>query len=227
MKKKPNISPFIKQADFYNTPGMLDLLMEIRELAPKRNWSKAQGISYHTNKSGLFSLQPKSHSFKARVKEILMCVGRAIGNTENIEMWSHYHTFLVAPKRPSSSTADNRFYQGEIQSPHKDFRDHDLKGHEGKLFICFIPLTVQGMQLAIYDGKFGKVYQFEYGKLYVIPADTVHAGGFCDDPHEGNLRLQLHITTDFKQHPLPVDGYQQRKLEDVEFELNPHPVSLK
>ena len=157
-----------------------------------------------------------------------MCVGRAIGNTENIEMWSHYHTFLVAPKKPySSTTAYNRFYQGEIQSPHKDFRDHDLKGHEGKLFICFIPLTIQGMQLAIYDGKFGTVYQFEYGKLYVIPADTVHAGGFCDDPHEGNLRLQLHITTDFKQHPLPVDGYQQRKLVDVEFELDPHPVSLK
>ena len=70
------------------------------------------------------------------------------------------------------------------------------------------------------------MFEFEYENLYVISADTVHAGGFCTDEHEGNLRLQLHITIDAKNHPLPIEGYQQKVLENVDYELNENAVSV-
>ena len=158
------------------------------------------------------------------MNDLLFSVDRVIGD-KNIEKWAHYHTYLVAKSHPKA-TEYNKYIQDQIQSPHKDFRENDLKGHEGKYYICFIPLTIYGMPLTVYDRKHGQVFEFEYGNLYVISADTVHAGGFCTDEHEGNLRLQLHITIDAKNHPLPIEGYQQKVLENVDYELNENAVSV-
>ena len=41
-------------------------------------------------------------------------------------------------------------------------------------------------------------------------AKTVHAGGFCNDKMEGNLRMQIHISTNRIISPLPVDIKQER-----------------
>ena len=41
-------------------------------------------------------------------------------------------------------------------------------------------------------------------------AKTVHAGGFCNDATEGNLRMQLHISIDCKCSPLPIVIKQER-----------------
>ena len=41
-------------------------------------------------------------------------------------------------------------------------------------------------------------------------AKTVHAGGFCNDTMEGNLRMQIHISKDRKVLPLPVNIKQER-----------------
>lgn len=215
---------FIKVADVYHTPGMLDFLKNLRDAPPaKSKWKKAQGISYFQNRGGLFSVKNKDQTYRLLAKELLYSVGKVIDDTE-IGKWAHYYTYLQAPRLPKPE-GEEEYYQS-IQQPHKDFKDKDLKGHDGKFFICFIPLTQYGMKLAIYEGKFGKVYDFDYGKLYVIPANTVHAGGFCNDAYGGNLRLQLHITTDSKNHPLPIDGLQQKILQHHDFQLDLLPVSL-
>ena len=99
-KEEPQTPFFIKHYDFCKSPGMYDLMGDIRELAPsKSKWKKAQGVSYYTDFCGLYSILPKKQTFKWRVDEILRSVGRVIG-INDIKNWGHYATYLIAKENP-------------------------------------------------------------------------------------------------------------------------------
>ena len=77
-------------------------------------------------------------------------------------------------------------------------------------YIVFIPLTEAGMQLQIRSDGVETVYSIPYRKGAIMNAATVHAGGFCNDTKGGNLRMQIHISTDRNVSPLSVTIIQER-----------------
>ena len=91
-----------------------------------------------------------------------------------------------------------------------DFLPTELARGGNDWYIVFIPLTQSGMQLQILHDGVESVYNIPYGKGAIMNAKTVHAGGFCNDATEGNLRMQLHISIDRDHSPLPIDIIQER-----------------
>jgi hypothetical protein len=104
------------------------------------------------------------------------------------------------------------------QPPHVDYTYEVLKEHEkhSTLQIGFFPLTKDGMFLQIWQTTRschptvrieGEIIFIPYGKILVVPASTIHGGGFRTSSHEeaglyGNLRFHLYVAT--KEAKLPV-----------------------
>ncbi|KAL3925987.1 MAG: hypothetical protein SGILL_000034 [Bacillariaceae sp.] len=104
------------------------------------------------------------------------------------------------------------------QPPHVDYTYDVLQEHAENetLKIGFFPLTKDGMFLQIWPTSpsvdpsiriEGEIVHIPYGKLLVVPASTIHGGGFRTSSREdaglyGNLRFHLYIAT--KEATLPV-----------------------
>lgn len=63
------------------------------------------------------------------------------------------------------------------------------------MFLAFVPLTPSGMFLQIWPEKNqpGVVVFVPYQTVLLVPADTVHGGGFLSCPVTHNLRLHFYI----------------------------------
>ena len=109
-------------------------------------------------------------------------------------------------------------YPWEVLEKHGD-GDHQSPGH---LKLGFFPLTEEGMFLQVWPTACplqdrsieieGQLVFIPYGKMLVLPASTIHGGGFRTTPFEseystlgsrssgfncgGNLRFHLYIATD-------------------------------
>jgi hypothetical protein len=98
------------------------------------------------------------------------------------------------------------------QPPHVDYTYEVLKEHEKHktLKIGFFPLAKDGMFLQVWPTSTrqeyseeveGQVIYLPYGKILVVPASTIHGGGFrtssmAEAGLYGNLRFHLYVATD-------------------------------
>jgi hypothetical protein len=98
------------------------------------------------------------------------------------------------------------------QPAHVDFTWEYLEEEGERLFIGFFPLTEEGMFLQFWENnepkeaETGKVIYVPPGKLFIVPADTVHGGGFKTSD-AGNPRFHLYIASQGKSLP----EHQQNK----------------
>jgi len=85
------------------------------------------------------------------------------------------------------------------QPAHVDFTWETLELQKENLFLAFFPLTRDGMFLQVWkevgsqeETSYGKVVFIPYGKMLILPSDTIHGGGFKSS-YNGNLRYHLYI----------------------------------
>ncbi|KAG7353223.1 hypothetical protein IV203_009272 [Nitzschia inconspicua] len=97
------------------------------------------------------------------------------------------------------------------QPPHVDYTYEVLKEHQedNTLRLGFFPLTKDGMFLQVWQTSTnydysnqveGQVIFIPYGKILVVPASTIHGGGFRTSDMEeagmyGNLRFHVYVAT--------------------------------
>lgn len=111
----------------------------------------------------------------------------------------------------SSLQENNLTYRGSFmrtestmyQPAHVDYEWQILQEYGKKLFLAFFPLTEEGAYLQLWqDESFkededepiveGTVVFIQYGKMLIVPSDTIHGGGFKRGS-SGNLRFHLYI----------------------------------
>lgn len=110
-------------------------------------------------------------------------------------------------------------YSWEVLEEHFSSRNNDDEDHDTApdLMIGFFPLTNEGMFLQIWptcpdrqDTSTiieGQLIFIPYGKLLLLPANTIHAGGFRSERPDrgcgpyGNLRFHLYIAKGGRQLP--------------------------
>lgn len=92
------------------------------------------------------------------------------------------------------------------QPAHVDYAWETLEVHP-HLYLGFFPLTTDGMYLQVWPGRIddttakqkirGEILFIPFGRLLVLPAATIHAGGFRTTPFDstkpGNLRFHLYL----------------------------------
>jgi hypothetical protein len=90
------------------------------------------------------------------------------------------------------------------QPAHVDYDYPILEKYGNKLFLAFFPLTEEGAYLQIWQEPLleeendkvvvveGTVVFIPYGKMLIMPSDTIHGGGFKRGS-SGNLRFHLYI----------------------------------
>lgn len=100
------------------------------------------------------------------------------------------------------------------QPAHVDYEWHILESENGGdgLQIAFFPLTKEGMFLQVWPRKDepsisqidGQVIYIPYGRLLVLPAKTIHGGGFrtTQEGLTGNLRFHLYLSRENTQLPI-------------------------
>jgi hypothetical protein len=94
------------------------------------------------------------------------------------------------------------------QPPHVDYTWEILERYSSQdLNIGFFPLTQEGMFLQVWPRNhssdstiMGQIIYIPYGKLLVLPAHTIHGGGFRTTPSpktqvNGNLRFHLYVAS--------------------------------
>ena len=155
---------------------------------------------------GLYNLWSRAEfaDMKPYIDGLLSGVGSKLDETD-LEKLQHYATFLS-----SYCDCKSNLHEQRVQRYHRDFLPHELAGAGNNWYIVFIPLTQSGMQLQIRHDGVESIYNIPYGKGAIMNAKTVHAGGFCNDATEGNLRMQLHISIDRDHSPLPIHIIQER-----------------
>ena len=115
---------------------------------------------------------------------------------------------LKAAMGSSSLEYQGSFMKTESTIPqpaHVDFQWDLLNELKGDLFIGFFPLTKDGMFLQVWENGEqeeipGHIIYIPFGKLVVVPSNTIHGGGFKYGD-EGNLRFHLYIAS--KEKGLP------------------------
>jgi hypothetical protein len=82
-----------------------------------------------------------------------------------------------------------------VQNPHYDFRvDYLASSQASNIYLGFAPLTNDGMFLQVWTGQgHGTVVYIPFGSLLILPASTMHAGGYCSRARSGNLRLHFYF----------------------------------
>ena len=125
---------------------------------------------------------------KQYIDGLLSQLGRKLDESD-AEKLQHYVTFLS-----SYLNCKTKRYEQRVQQYHRDLLLTELAHAGNNWYIVFIPMTQSGMQLQIQHDQVEMVYNILYGKGAIMNANTVHAGGFCNDPTEGKLRMQIHIS---------------------------------
>lgn len=110
----------------------------------------------------------------------------------------------------SSLQQNNLTYRGSFmrtestmyQPAHVDYEWQILQEYGKKLFLAFFPLTEEGAYLQLWQDESlkdddkpiveGTVVFIPYGKMLIVPSDTIHGGGFKRGS-SGNLRFHLYI----------------------------------
>jgi hypothetical protein len=112
----------------------------------------------------------------------------------------------------SSLQQSNLTYRGSFmrtestmyQPAHVDYEWQILTQYGEQLFLAFFPLTEEGAYLQLWQDESSKeedeekpivegtVVFIPYGKMLIVPSDTIHGGGFKRGS-SGNLRFHLYI----------------------------------
>ena len=75
-------------------------------------------------------------------------------------------------------------------------------------------MTDSGMQTKILHNEKEALLKNPYKKGALMNVETVHAGGYCNDENEGNLRMQIKFSIDRKSAPLPTIIKQERMIDN-------------
>ena len=121
----------------------------------------------------------------------------------------HFVTFLSSQKDKKTGK-----YQQLVQLYHRDFKRSELDTANNNWYIAFIPMTDSGMQIKILHNEKEALFKIPYKKGALMNVETVHAGGYCNDENEGNLRMQIHFSIDRKTAPLHTIVKQERKIDN-------------
>ena len=116
------------------------------------------------------------------------------------------------------------------QPAHVDYDYPILQSYGERLFLAFFPLTEEGAFLQLWQEPMkrsdkdrrlveGTVVYIPYGKMFIVPSDTIHGGGFKRGSG-GNLRFHLYIALEDDD----AGGLNEGK-EEKDISLLHHPMN--
>ena len=142
------------------------------------------------------------------IDEFLLRPGRIFGVTD-VDNIQHFVTCL-------SSDKDKKTGKGQqyIQQHHRDFQPSELDTANNNWQAAFIPMAEYGMQTKVLHNKKEAVFNIPYKQGDLMNIETVHAGGYCDEENEGNLRMQINFSIDSTSAPLPTIIKQEHVIEN-------------
>ena len=86
------------------------------------------------------------------------------------------------------------------QDPHVDFSWEDIDKNQGNMFFGIMSLSEEGCFLEVWiptsnckDERKPELILIPFGYMLILPADMVHAGGFCSNDETGDIRMHLYI----------------------------------
>lgn len=85
--------------------------------------------------------------------------------------------------------------ESEPQVPHLDFKEQVLNEYRLRglfPYLVFTSASQAGSFLQVWRDHTGTLLRIPLGKALILPADTMHGGGFMSDP-KGNLRLHSYL----------------------------------
>ena len=123
---------------------------------------------------------------------------------KDVDNIQHFVTFLSSQRDKKSKK-----FQECIQKYHRDFQPNELATANNQWYIAFIPMKKSGMQIKVQHNEKDTLFNITFTTGVLMNVKTVHAGGYCNDEEEGNLRMQIHISLDRKHAPLPTIILQQ------------------
>ena len=117
-------------------------------------------------------------------------------------------------------------------SPQRAHFDYDPSylaqdGVTDYVYLAFTPLTPSGMFLQVWPAEKqpGQLVFIPYRQILLVPANTVHGGGFLGSRFSDDLRLHFYVYLNYKRHTPPdvqsnyyfnEDRYPQSKEADTE-----------
>ena len=158
----------------------------------KRDWKRVDRNSVpHGMEKHRVMYSPFEHKEKAEAHGATMAFWDILGVAVKNMLGRPVHKIDV----------DASFLCSEGHAPqraHLDFNDADLSKGQGRTFLGFTPLAPSGCLLQVWrrQGGEGLVLFVPYGKLLLLPADTVHGGGFLLSRFTRDLRLHFYIYID-------------------------------
>ena len=106
-----------------------------------------------------------------------------------------------------------------VQMAHQDMDSEQLQAAEGSCWLGFMPLTEYGQLLQVWPerGQPGEVIFICHGTILLVPAETIHGGGF--DLWEGDRRAHFYICDQSQGHSLP------QVLKNIYFSVEDYPMA--
>jgi len=106
----------------------------------------------------------------------------------------HLHicvSVLMAKKKPNGTCTST------LQNWHQDYKPDQIammKKDKNLGMIAFIPMSEEGMHVMLEHKNAGVPFFIKFGFGLMVPADTIHKGGFCSlDSQLGNPRLHFYL----------------------------------
>jgi len=91
----------------------------------------------------------------------------------------------------------NGTHTSTLQNWHQDYKPEQIlmmKKDKNLGMIAFIPMSEEGMHLMLEHKNAGVPFFIKFGFGLMVPADTIHKGGFCSlDSQLGNPRLHFYL----------------------------------
>lgn len=166
--KRKSVTTFRKAAQvLYITLGGNDLQGTIGVLLKEKNQARKKYIE---------------ELIDGLEKDCSNAIANITGNDRTLKLTSTITSFLKS-----------RIHS--VQNPHYDFTENYLESEEARnIYLGFAPLTEDGMFLQVWktEGE-GTVLYIPFGSLLILPASTMHAGGYCSRARSGNLRLHFYF----------------------------------
>ena len=100
------------------------------------------------------------------------------------------------------------------QKFHRDFQPNELATANSQWYIAFLPMQKSWIEIKVQHNEKDTFFNVPFKTGVLMNVKTVHAGGYCNDKEEGNLRMQIHISLDRKHAPLPTIIVQQHLTEN-------------
>lgn len=158
------------------------------------------------NDNLFYQMQEVGRDIRSIISHNNVIISETSGETELLldQQISELEDSLRSALGDENVTYTGSFMQTEetiYQPAHVDYDWQVLRERRGELFIAFFPLTPEGAFVQLWNDEseqgemptvHGTVVFIPYGKIFIVPSDTVHGGGFKRGVG-GNLRFHLYL----------------------------------